>query len=357
MPMELRARQVEVEDDLEAAFQEYYGRGWTDGLPITPPTPERVMRMIEGAGRPAPEVVAILPPRNAPATVESVAINAVMAGCQPSYFPVVLAIVEAMGEPSLDLFGLNATTNHVWLLSVVNGPVRSKLDINCSYGVMGPGWRANATIGRAVRLVQLNIAGARPGEISKSTHGHPGRYTACIGEYEEKNPWGPLHVEKGFQPQESTVAVMGATTANRITDTGCRTADGLLHVLANCMITPATAGHPDSRSMLLLCPDHATVLAREGLSKEDAKRELYQRTRSIPLSLWPKELLEGDPEHMARVGTHRPTVANGVTSLHADPSHFEILVAGGLGGYHSTWFTLWALGTVVLQRIKAPPGM
>lgn len=347
------ATRIEIEDDAEVIYEEYYNRGWTDGLPIIPPTPDRVARMLEAAGRSPDEVVAILPPRNAPATVENIAINAVMSGCKPVYFPVVLAIVEAMGEPSLDLFGINATTNHVWLMTVVNGPIRHQIDINCGYGVMGPGWRANATIGRTVHLVQVNIAGAKPGEVSKSTHGHPGRYTACLGEYEEKSPWEALHVERGFQPQDSTVALMGVTTANRITDLSCKTAEGLLHFLANCMITPTTAGRPNSRSLLLLCPDHATVLAREGLSKQDVKRELFERTKNIPLTLWPRELLEGDPEHMARVGNFLPAIVDGVTRLHANPSHFEIVVAGGLGGYHSTWFTLWMPpSSVVMRRIR-----
>lgn len=354
--MELRSKAFEVEDDVEAVFEDYYARGWTDGLPIVPPTPARVRRMIEAGGRPASEVVAVLPPLNAPATVEKTAINGVMAGCHPTYFPVLLTIVEALGDPGLDLLGLSTTTNHVWLVSIVNGPIRRQLDINCGYGVMGPGWRANATIGRATRFVHVNIAGARPGEVSKSTHGHPGRYTMCLGEYEEKSPWEPLHVEKGFRPEDSTVTVVAATTANRITDAGCDTAEGLLDYMAHCMDAPTTAGLPGTRSLLVLCPDHARVLARAGLSKADVKRGLFDRTRAIPQSRWPREIfessIEGGYQRLEVVGSMRPQIVDGVGRVHDSPEAFEIIVAGGLGGYHSTWMPLWIHRTLPIRRVK-----
>src|SRR5215470_3342646 len=152
-------------DQIEAL----YARGVTDGLPVVPPTRERVARAIEASGRAADEVIALVPPNFGRATVEKIAINAVMAGCKPEYVPVVLAAVEAMCDEAFDLHGVSATTNAPAPLVIVNGPIRAKLEINSGAGVFGPGWRANATIGRAVRLVCVNLGGARPGDVSMST--------------------------------------------------------------------------------------------------------------------------------------------------------------------------------------------
>ena len=350
----LKSKVVDVEEDPEAIFEDFYARGWTDGLPVIPPTPARVERMIAAGGRPANEVVAILEPRNAPATVEKIAINAVMAGCHPSYFPVLLTIVECMPHPGVDPLGMNTTTNPVWLMSVVNGPVRQKLNINSGYGVLGPGWRANATIGRATRLIQLNTAGSIPAEVTKSCQAHPGRYGQCVGEFEERSPWEPLHVERGFKKEESAVTLVAPMSAIRITETDCKTAEGLLHFIAGCMDSPTTAGHPDTHSLLMLCPDHAAILAREGLSKKDVKQELYKRTKAIPLSRWPSELTTGDLKRLGVVG-HRPADQGGTTCVHASPDNFKVIVAGGPSGYHSTWFSLWFHGAEIpTRRIQLP---
>src|SRR5919108_722802 len=193
-------------DPIEALFD----KGVTDGLPVVPPTRAHVDRAIEASGRAGDELVALVPPNYGRATVEKIAVNAVMAGCRPEYLPVVLAAVEAVCDDAFDLHGVSATTNAPAPLLIINGPVRRALDINCGAGVFGPGWRANATIGRAVRLICVNVGGATPGVVSMSTFAHPGRYTYCIGEWEEQNPWEPLHVEHGFERGESTVAVLAA---------------------------------------------------------------------------------------------------------------------------------------------------
>ncbi len=219
--LELKSKRVQVDGEA-AVYEEYYRRGWTDGLPIIAPTPERVETMLSGLD-PGREL-AELPPKRAMVTVEKVAINAVMAGCLPSYFPVVLAAVEAIADPTFNLFGVDTTTSGVCVLTVVNGPIRQQLEINSSYGCFGPGWRANATIGRAIALVQQNVGGRIPGPVSKSTHGQPGRYTMCIGEFEERNPWGPLHVERGFKPGDNTVTVFSPTGTTSIMDVWSRSA-------------------------------------------------------------------------------------------------------------------------------------
>jgi hypothetical protein len=220
-----------VVDPIESLFE----RGVTDGLPAVPPTRERVERALAAAGRPADELVALVPPNYGRATVEKIAVNAVMAGCRPDYLPVVLAAVEAICDDAFDLHGVSATTNAPAPLLVINGPVRKALDVNCGAGVFGPGWRANATIGRAVRLVCVNIGGATPGVVSMSTLAHPGRYTYCIGEWEEQNPWEPLHVEHGFAPADSTVAALAADAPLGVYDHRSRTAADLLGTIAGSM--------------------------------------------------------------------------------------------------------------------------
>ncbi|HWM76210.1 MAG TPA: hypothetical protein VNS56_01430 [Methylomirabilota bacterium] len=169
-------------------FETLFERGVTDGLPVVPPTRERVAAMVSGCGRDASELVALVPPNFGRATVEKIAVNAVMAGCRPEYLPVVVAGVEAMCEDAFDLHGVSATTNFHSPLFIVNGPARKALDINCAAGVFGPGWRANATIGRALRLIVANVGGASARTMSMSTMAHPGRYTTASASTRRKAP-------------------------------------------------------------------------------------------------------------------------------------------------------------------------
>src|SRR5438034_398552 len=200
-----------MSDEMEIWFE----RGVTDGLPVVPPTRERVERMLHATKRSRETLVAEVPPNFGRATVEKLAVNAVMAGCRPEYFLVVLAVVEAACDPRFNLHGQSGTTNATSPLIIINGPLRSQLGVNCAAGVFGPGFRANATIGRALRLVMINLGGTRAGEISMSTLGHPGRYTYCIGEHEEVSPWEPLHVERGHAPGPSPAPTAGRAGASR----------------------------------------------------------------------------------------------------------------------------------------------
>src|SRR5213594_4202123 len=182
-----------VDPDLESdAIESLFSRGVTDGLPVVPPTRRLVERAVAASGRDGGELVALVPPNFGRATVEKIAINAVMAGCRPEYMPVLIAGVEAMCEDAFDLHGVSATTNFHSPLFIVNGPARIALDINCAAGVFGPGRRANATIGRALRLLVANVGGASARTMSMSTMAHPGRYTYCMGEHEEESPWDSL---------------------------------------------------------------------------------------------------------------------------------------------------------------------
>ncbi len=179
-------------------FEIWFDKGVTDGLPVVPPTRERVEHMLAGTGRARDELLGKMPPNYGRLTVEKAAINAVLAGCRPDYLPVVIAAAECACDPAFNLHGVATSTHFAAPLIVVNGPIRTRIGLNSAFGVFGPGYRANATIGRALRLLMINVGGARPGEISMSTLGHPGRYTYCIAENEDASPWPPYHAGRGF---------------------------------------------------------------------------------------------------------------------------------------------------------------
>ena len=206
----MNSTEFNIEDSPEAAFQFMIDHGWSDGLPVIPPTAERVRAMLDYAQRDASELVGYINPDAGSATVEKIAVNAVMAGCLPEYMPVLIAAVQAITEPSFNIHGLQTTTNPVSPLLIINGPVREQIGLNSGRGTLGPGYRANATIGRAVRLLLLNVGGAKPWSTDMALHGSPAKYISCMGENEEESIWEPLHVERGFSAEQSTVTVVGA---------------------------------------------------------------------------------------------------------------------------------------------------
>src|SRR2546426_60646 len=200
-PAKLTAAEQPVATWVEGV-ETYFERGWTDGLPVVPATEDAVWRFLEAGGRKPGDVVITEPVRRRTITAEKIAINAVMAGCRPEYMPVLLAALEAMADPAFTLHGAITSTGGSATLLVVNGPIRTRLGFNAGGNVFGPGWRANATLGRAIRLITLNCLGALPGLLDRSTQGHPGKYTFCIAELEEESPWEPLHVARGL-PREA----------------------------------------------------------------------------------------------------------------------------------------------------------
>jgi hypothetical protein len=339
-------RSVWLDDDVEAIYENYLERGWTDGLPIIPPSPARVDRMIGGCGRPPDEVIAILAPRLAPATVRGIAVNAVMAGCLPAYLPAIIAIVQAITDDEFELLSVNTTTNSVGVLSLINGPIRTAINLNCGYGLFGPGWRANATIGRAVRLVQLNIAGAVPVGMTQSTQGHPGRYSMCIGELEEDSPWEPLHVQMGFPKDHSTVSVFQACGTVPVTEVFSKDGRELVELIAHCVtITGSTTFRQNGDSLLVLNPVHANLIAQAGYSKSSLSDHLFELTSKVPLD-W---FSPGFAQRMLERGEAR----DGFAQLHAHPSNFKIAVAGGAGGYHSTWIPVFGTSRAITREIEA----
>jgi hypothetical protein len=270
----LASRRIElgdIEDDIETAFV----RGWTDGLPVVPPTPARVLNMLDGTRRAPDEVVAVVPPDLVPVTVEKVAINAVMAGCRPEYLPVVLAAVQAACTDRFNMHGLLCTTYFSGPVIVVNGPIAQRIGMNSGLNCMGQGNRANATIGRALQLVVRNVGGGIPGGIDRATFGGPGKITFCFAEDEAGSPWEPLSVERGFARGTSTVSLFPGGGPSAIVDQISRTPESLARSFAARL---RAVSHPKlvmgMGAMLVVSPEHARVFAAAGWAKARLRAEL-----------------------------------------------------------------------------------
>lgn len=335
----LTAQRIELADDYEAVQALYLERGWSDGLPVTPPTPERVEAMLTAADIDPQQVVAEIPPNWGAATVERLAINAVMAGCLPEYLPVLVAAVSALSDPAFNCYAIQATTHPGAPLLIVNGPVRARLGLNGGSGAYGPGWRANATIGRAVRLALLNIGGAYPGVGDMSTQGAPSKYTYCVAENEEENPWPPLHVERGFAPEQSTVTVLAGEPPHNINDHTGRSAEEILTIIAGAMaVTGANNAYTGGETLLALGPEHAATIAGDGFGKADIREWLNQRAR-IPLERYTRDTL------LERFGR----IPDGPVPLVNAPEDLAIIVLGG-PGKHSSWVPTFGGATRSVTR-------
>ncbi len=322
----------------------WFDKGVTDGLPVVPPTRARVERMLAGTRCERATLIGELPPNYGRATVEKIAINAVMAGCRPEYLPVLLAAVEAACDPAFALHGMSTSTHFSAPLIVVNGPVRARIGVNSSFGVFGPGHRANATIGRALRLLMINVGGARPGETSMSTFGHPGRYTYCIGEFEEASPWTPLHVERGLAPGQSAVTLFAGEAPHGISDHASRTARELGGSLGWSMAGLWNAKHFPlySHTMLVVGPEHARTFGDEGWSKDDLKRHLHETVR-IPYRRLQPDADNGEGTNL-RFGKLAKPGPDDLVPKFASTGEIHVMVAGGTAGRFSMAIPGW-LGT------------
>ena len=275
MAQEWHSTELEI-DETDDLIEVCYENGWTDGLPVVPPTPERVERMLSATDRDPDELIAAVPPKWGRATVEKVAINAVMAGCKPAYLPLILTAVEAMTAEQFNLHGVQVTTSHVGPMLVVNGPIRKQLEINDGFNLFGQGWRANATIGRTLRLICTNIGGALPGELDRAAFGHAGKYTCCIAEKEEVSSWAPLHVERGFQADDSTVTVFAAAGPQTVNDHGSNTAAGILNTIAQNIAAP---GNSSGETLLVIGVEHAKTISEDGFSRADIRQYIADTTQ------------------------------------------------------------------------------
>ena len=266
-------------EDLLDAIEECYERGWTDGLPVVPPVPSLVQRFLEHTDRSPSDVIWHMPQVKRGCTVEAAAINAAMAGCRPEYFPVVLAALEATIDEGWPANGGWQSTTGGGPLLVVNGPVREELGFNSRGNVLGPGFRPNATVGRAIRLIIMNTYGIRPQELDQATQGTPGKYSLCIAENEEESPWEPLHVELGHDAAVSTVSALHTRSTEYIDNRHTGDAREVLNdVAGTCSRIGAMTARRYRRVGVVFGPEHAQQLAKAGFSKQEVKEYLVEHS-------------------------------------------------------------------------------
>ncbi len=338
---------VDAPDDLDAFQVWAMDARWSDGLPVLPPTTERVDRLVGSRTGRRSELIAALAPLDGAATLEAIAINAALAGAGPEHMPVIVAAVRALAEPRFNLNAIQTTTHPCTPLVIVNGPIAARLGISGGPNALGNGHRANAVIGRAVRLVCQNVGGARPGLEDRATLGHPGKFSYCLAENEAVSPWAPLHVERGFAAGTSCVTVCGAEAPHNVNDHASTTPEAMLMALVG---TAATTGSNNvylgGEPVFILGPEHAQTLALTGWSKAEVKRRLWERIR-IRLDRF-------SPENLARFATIDPvTFAPGrpghdEVPLCASPDDLVILVAGGPGKHSSLVPTFGATRSVTV---------
>jgi hypothetical protein len=259
----------------------FFDRGSSDGLPVIPPTPQAVAEMVRGSGRRGEDLIGIVPPRRGIATVEQLAVNAVMAGCRPKHMRVLITALEAMLEPCFNLASLQATTHPVAPLLIVHGPIAKELNMNSGAGAFGPGSLANAVIGRAIRLILLNIGGAVPGTIDRSTQGAPSKYSFCIAENIDASPWGSFITDRGLPNDVNAVTVYGCEPPHNVNDHEHGDAEGILRVAADVLRTLGCNNwfidwQGQKETMLILSPEHAASVASSGWSRYQVSEYLYK---------------------------------------------------------------------------------
>ncbi|HEX7168146.1 MAG TPA: thioredoxin, partial [Acidimicrobiales bacterium] len=338
----LRSRRVDV-SSLQDPFEAMFDRGWTDGLPVVPPTEARVLRMLDGTSRAADDVVAMVPPDMVPCTVEKVAVNGVMAGCRPEYLPVVLAAVEAACTDEFNMHGLLATTYFSGPLVIVNGPIARRIGMNSGHNALGQGNRANATIGRALQLVVRNVGGGRPGEIDRATLGNPGKYTFCFAEDEQGSPWEPLHVALGFERERSTVTLFAGEGPRGVVDQLSRTGESLARSIAACLRTVAHPKLPMAfDAVLVVSPEHAQVFRESGWSRSQLIAELdaLLQLEGADIVRGAGGIAEGAPEAFADA-----------TLPKFRPSGLLVVHAGGTAGRFCSIIGGWINGATGSQPV------
>jgi hypothetical protein len=323
-----KRHKVEDLDAVEFCFQQ----GWTDGLPVIPPTEDRVRSMLKAAALEPEDEIGFIENRAVHVSAEKVALNAVMAGCRPEYMKVVVAAVRALCDPAWGYHGPGTSTGGAGVLLIVNGPVVRELDINSGDNLFGPGWRSNATIGRAVRLVMRNIAGSRPGLLDRGTLGHPGRLSYVIAENEVESPWTPLHVERGFKKEQSAVTILAAEAPHQFYNQLSNTAEGILTTCADDMrISGNVMGQP--QYCVIIAGEHMKTIAADGWTKADIRKFLFEHTHNSHAHL-------KRTQRMA--GAIQPGDDTRMRSLVATPEDILVVAAGGNAGAFSAYIPGWA---------------
>jgi hypothetical protein len=351
----MRNQPVVTTADETEAMELFMEKRWTDGLPIIPPTEERVRAFLDVAGRDPDEVILRVPENRREVTVALAAINAVMAGCLPAYFPVVLAAVEGWaderwGDGDRTYFYIsNASTGGGGQLLIVNGPIRQELGINAGVNLYGPGNRANATIGRAMRLIIINAMGIAPGVLDHASQGHPGKYSFCIAENEEESPWEPLHVERGFPADTSTVTTFSARGPEPVENRWSGKPEEILRTIADTMSRLGAMMGMSGTTAVVMGPEHAGIIARHGWSKEDVKIFLYENFKR-PLA----ELAQVG--WVIPSGSPRTATIGGVEYLRGcrGPEDVLLVVAGGNNAGVSSVITQWSHHIPLGEYITTP---
>ena len=328
-------------DEAADPFEYFFNLPWSDGLPVVTPTEEKIAWMLGGTKRDPDEPIGAVPPAWNEATVTSVAQHAVMAGCRPEYLPVLLGVIEAVLVQQFNMNGLQATMGPGGPMIILNGPYAKKIGVNGGSGCFGPGFRANATIGRALRLILMNLGGGLPGVSDMSCFGSPVKYTFCIREHEEMSPWPPLAADRGFHEGEDVVTVYAAEGPHQVFDDVSAQPDGLLTTVASVMSSMGISNSYQRQNMVVaVSPDHAALLNRAGLSRGDVKRILFEKAR-LPVGLMKQGGRYRGPE-----GTDWPDwVDHGndeclVPMVH-EPEDILLIVAGGRPGPHTSVIPAW----------------
>jgi hypothetical protein len=344
--MELSSRRYTTQDMAEA-MELCYSQGWSDGLPVVPPTKDRIVAMLAAAELDPNKQLAFIESRQVSVTAEKVAINAVMAGCRREYMPVIVATVEALADPLYGYHGPATSTGGSAVFMLVNGPIARELDINCGDNLFGPGWRANATLGRAVRLIMRNVIGTRPGELDRSSLGHGGKYTYCIAENEAESPWPALHTERGFRADQNAVTIFAALAPHQYANGLSSTPEGVLDTAcAHMRISASTGRH--SQYALVFAGEHMAIMAKAGWSRDDVKRYCFEHSKSSVAELKRIHLLAGDST---------PADESTLYSLVDGPDDFLVIAAGGRAGIQSAYIPGWGSKSAsqsVSKEIRRP---
>lgn len=342
----IRARRIDV-GSLDDEFEFMFDQGFSDGLPVIPPTPERVVRMLAGTTRDAQEVIAIMPPNMGEVTVEKIAINCVMAGCKPEYLPVVIAAVEAVCTDDFNIHGVMATTMGASPVMVVNGPIRHRIGMNMGIGALGQGNRANATIGRALRLTVRNIGGAIPGGTERSTLSNPMKFTMCFAEWEERSCWEPLHVERGYQPDDSVVTIFAMTSGPVLTiDEGSLDGPALAGTLGQASRTILNdRAYSFTNTLMVVSPEHVDTFERGG---GFSKAELRRRMQEVSAKTY-RQLVADDQSGVglkpAQAAQMSDEQLDRVVEKFKDDEDIYIVVAGSEAGKFTGSFHGWLTGS------------
>lgn len=319
--------------------EEFFARGFTDGLPIVPPTPERVAAMLEVVGADDPDVlIGFLPARGRGVTMQKAAVNAVMAGCLSAYFPVVVAALEAMFDAAFNLSAVLTSTGGAALCTIVSGPIADEIDMNARDNVLGHGNRANATIGRALRLAAINALGSRPGESDASSFGHPGKYTFCFAEDPPPPPWEPLRVQLGYELRDTTVTVLPSEGPRQIAHQMTQRAEEVLRTCASVVKSPGWfATGKRGQGALVLGPEHTGFCIADGWTQRDVREFVHRESRITPDEL----AAAGMPLEHGTVHDMTPAADGKLDSL-ASPDDVILVTAGREGAGWSVWIPNWA---------------